>query len=44
MTTKYNEIAVNQAIKASRKPIGKKEARLIHALLRGHNKREEPLS
>lgn len=36
MTPKYNEAAVNQAIKASRKPIGKKESGLIHALLRGH--------
>jgi hypothetical protein len=40
---KYNEAAVNQAIKASRKPIGKNEARLIHALLKGRSK-EEPLS
>jgi hypothetical protein len=37
---KYNEIAVNQAIKASRKPIGKNEARLIHALLKGRSKEE----
>jgi hypothetical protein len=34
----YNETAVNRAIKASRQPIGKKEAKLIHALLRGHDK------
>ena len=37
MTHNYNQQAVNQAIKASRQPIGKKEARLIHALLRGHD-------
>lgn len=37
----YNEQAVSKAIKASRKPIGKKESRLIHALLRGHDKPKE---
>jgi hypothetical protein len=37
----YNEIAVNQAVKASRQKIGKKEARLIHALLRGRDKQEK---
>ena len=36
--TNYNETAVNRAIKASRQPIGNKEAKLIHALLRGHDK------
>jgi len=40
MNPKYNETAVNQAIKASRKPIGKNEARLIHALLKGRSKEE----
>ena len=40
MTHKYSEQAVERAIKASRQPIGKKEARLIHALLRGHSKPE----
>jgi hypothetical protein len=44
MTHKYNEIAVNQAIKASRQPIGKREARLIHALLKGPTYTKEPLS
>ena len=38
--TNYNETAVNRAIKASRQPISKKEAKLIHALLRGHDKPE----
>lgn len=31
----YNAAAVDRAIAQSRKPIGKKEARLIHALLKG---------
>jgi len=31
----YNKEAVDQAIKTSRQPISKKEARLIHALLKG---------
>jgi hypothetical protein len=31
----YNKEAVDQAIKTSRLPISKKEARLIHALLKG---------
>ena len=34
MTT-YNAEAVSAAIKASRKPIGKREAKLTHALLKG---------
>jgi len=38
---KYSETAVNNAIKASRQKIGKKEGRLIHALLRGHDKQEK---
>jgi hypothetical protein len=33
--TNYNREAVAAAIKASRKPIGKREAKLIHALLKG---------
>lgn len=41
MNHEYNEAAVNQAIKASRQPIGKREARLIHALLRGRNNQKE---
>lgn len=41
MIAKYNEAAVNQAIKTSRQKIGKREARLIHALLRGHDKPKE---
>jgi hypothetical protein len=36
MTT-YNKEAVEKAIKAS-KPISTKEAKLIHALLKGHQK------
>lgn len=34
----YNAQAVNKAIKQSRKPIKAKEAKLIHALLKGHSK------
>jgi hypothetical protein len=41
MTHKYNEAAVNQAIKASRQKISGKEAKIIHALLQGHDKRKE---
>lgn len=33
--TNYNAQSVEKAIQASRKPIGKKEAKLIHALLKG---------
>jgi hypothetical protein len=33
--SKYDETAVDQAIRASRKPIGRKEGRMIHALLKG---------
>ena len=33
--TSYNKEAVEKAIKTSRKPISKKEAKLIHALLKG---------
>jgi hypothetical protein len=33
--TNYNREAVAAAIKSSRKPIGKREAKLIHALLKG---------
>lgn len=35
MTHKYNAEAVDRAIRASRKPIGRKEGRMIHALLKG---------
>ena len=35
---KYNPKAVEQAIKTSRQPISKKEAKLIHKLLKGHSK------
>jgi hypothetical protein len=31
----YNPEAVDKAIKTSRKPIGRREAKLIHALLKG---------
>ena len=34
----YNKTAVDKAIKASRQRIGGREAKLIHALLRGHDK------
>jgi len=34
----YNKEAVEKAIKTSRKPINKKEAKLIHALLKGRRK------
>lgn len=34
----YNKTAVDKAIKASRQKIGGREAKLIHALLRGHDK------
>ena len=33
---KYNYDSVNKAIKSNAKPIPKKEAKLIHALLKGH--------
>jgi hypothetical protein len=33
--TDYNKQAVDKAIKASRKKISRREARLIHALLKG---------
>ena len=33
--SKYCKDAVNKAINSSRKPIGRKEAKLIHALLKG---------
>lgn len=33
----YDKGAVDKAIKTSSKPISKKEAKLIHALLKGHN-------
>jgi ribosomal protein L7/L12 len=32
----YSKDAVDKAIKQSREPISKREAKLIHALLRGH--------
>lgn len=34
----YNKEAVDKAIRASRQKIGGREAKLIHALLRGHDK------
>ena len=37
---RYNQEAVNKAISSSRKPIGRKEARLIHALLKGRQKED----
>jgi hypothetical protein len=37
---RYNKEAVDAAIKSSRKPIGKKEAKLIHALLKGRQKED----
>jgi len=36
MAHRYNREAVNNAIKQSRKPISRREAKLIHALLKGH--------
>lgn len=33
----YNKDAVNDAIANSRKPVSKKEAKLIHSLLKGHS-------
>jgi len=38
MSNQYNESAVTKAIENSKSPISKKEARLIHALLKGHGK------
>ena len=35
--TDYNEEAVNKAIRSSKQRIGKREAKLIHALLRGRD-------
>lgn len=34
----YNEEAVDQAIRTSRKKIGRKESKLIHAVLQGRGK------
>ena len=34
----YDKIAVDKAIATSKKPISKKEAKLIHALLKGNKK------
>jgi hypothetical protein len=34
----YNKKSIDKAINASKKPIKKKEAKLIHALLKGHAK------
>ena len=39
MPVKYNAIAVSKAIKSSAKKIGKKEASLIHRLLKGRSKK-----
>lgn len=36
---RYNAEAVESAIRNSRQPIGRREARLIHALLKGHEKK-----
>jgi len=36
--SKYNEKAVEKAIKSSKKPIKTKEAKLIHKLLKGHSR------
>lgn len=38
MSNNYNKAAVDKAIRSSRQRIGGKEAKLIHALLRGHDK------
>lgn len=38
MKTQYNESAVTKAIENSKSPISKNETRLIHALLKGHEK------
>ena len=32
----YNKKSIDKAIKASNKPISKKETKLIHALLKGY--------
>ncbi len=37
MAAAYNAEAVEQAIRSSRKPIGRGEAKAIHALLRGRS-------
>jgi len=33
----YNKKSVDKAINTSKKPISKKEAKLIHSLLKGHS-------
>ena len=38
MANQYNKSAVTKAIENHKSPISKKEARLIHALLKGHGK------
>lgn len=38
----YSKSAVDKAIKGSRKKIGGKEAKMIHALLKGRQKEDEP--
>jgi hypothetical protein len=38
----YSKSAVDKAIKASKKKIGGKEAKMIHALLKGRQKSDEP--
>lgn len=37
---KYNKESVEKAIKSSKQTISKKEAKLIHALLKGHQKED----
>lgn len=37
----YNRLAVDNVIRASRKPIGKREGSMIHALLRGNERPRE---
>eukprot|EP00697_Spironema_sp_BW2_P007343 gnl/Spiro4/21593_TR10573_c0_g1_i1.p1 gnl/Spiro4/21593_TR10573_c0_g1~~gnl/Spiro4/21593_TR10573_c0_g1_i1.p1 ORF type:complete len:688 (-),score=93.87 gnl/Spiro4/21593_TR10573_c0_g1_i1:9954-12017(-) len=39
----YSKSSVDKAIKGSRKKIGSKEAKMIHAILKGHQKNDEPI-
>ena len=39
--TRYNKDAVDKAIRSSRKKIGGKEGRLIHALLKGRQQEDK---
>lgn len=39
--SRYNREAVDAAIRTSRQPIGRREGKLIHALLKGRQKGDE---